>query len=209
MAWAFTRICGIGVWRYLDKRRRCLSPRFLFAVVNELSTTKHKFNYSQNLKNYEKIALLIISFFALSININAQETARNSNTGNSGEKFVPHWQFAMEGIGYGFLKDGCDWEILSIGANYYFNEKAFIGARIGYKIVTYQSSSIQPYNFVTSDYECDYISIPIELGYVIYNGSTIQLVPFAGAALNIGWDGESEFSYNGHKQKKTLIFAER
>lgn len=152
----------------------------------------------------KKIAVLIISFFALSININAQETARNSNTGNSGEKFVPHWQFAMEGVGYGFLKDGWDWEILSIGANYYFNEKAFIGARIGYKIVTYQSSSIQPYNSVTSDYECDYISIPIELGYVIYNGSTIQLAPFAGAALNIGWDGESEFSYNGYKQKEDL-----
>lgn len=152
----------------------------------------------------KKIALLIISFFALSINTNAQETATNSNAKDSTDEFTTHWTFAMEGIGYGFLEDGGDWEILSIGANYYFNEKAFIGARIGYKIVTYQSSSIQLYNSITSDYECDYISIPIELGYVIYNGNTIKLAPFVGAALNIGWDGESEFSSNGYKHKEDL-----
>lgn len=152
----------------------------------------------------KKIALLIISFFVLSINTNAQETATNSNAKDSTEEFTPYWKFAMEGIGFGFLEDGWDGEILSIGANYYFNEKAFIGARIGYKMINYQSSSIQPYNSITSDYECDYISIPIELGYVIYNGNTIKLAPFVGAALNIGWDGESEFSSNGYKHKEDL-----
>jgi len=34
MAWAFTRICGNGVWRYLDKRRRSYWSALFYCLLS-------------------------------------------------------------------------------------------------------------------------------------------------------------------------------
>lgn len=68
MTWAFTRICGYGVWRYLDKHKRSFSPRFLF--VYTLRTSDYsKFQTSINKEKnnyYEKdIIFIMLDYYPL------------------------------------------------------------------------------------------------------------------------------------------------
>ena len=38
MAWTLTRICGNGVWRYLDKRRRSFKSTLFYCLFSTLWT---------------------------------------------------------------------------------------------------------------------------------------------------------------------------
>lgn len=96
---------------------------------------------------------------------------------------------AME-IGYGFLDaDGSGASAFGFtftaGANYFFTEKAYAGARIGYNG-----------SFVTTDYgdsSVHLIAVPVEAGYVfkIGEGKT-AIVPYGGLGFNIGLSGKTK-----------------
>jgi len=44
MAWAFTRKCSQGVWRYLRDVDEVISPRFFFCLHLHLGLINNKYN---------------------------------------------------------------------------------------------------------------------------------------------------------------------
>lgn len=108
-------------------------------------------------------------------------------------------KFCFE-IGYGFLDDGgmggsaFAYEI-TMGANYYFLDKAYAGARIGY------NSSSSSNQIVDNSFH--FLEIPLEAGYEWFTSNgKFGLIPFGGFDFNIGLKGKTEIKRIGETDAK-------
>ncbi len=99
-----------------------------------------------------------------------------NNSATTASESFKHWDAAYQlGVGYLPKPKGIDYQ-LSIGANYYPIQQLYVGLRIGY------NGSSQ---FKSGNYDCHFITIPIEVGgkFKLNNGHAIM--PYMGLDLNI------------------------
>lgn len=102
-------------------------------------------------------------------------------------------------IGYGFLDSGGSGSAFAyeaaIGANYYFLDNVYAGARIGYN-----SSSVSSQIY---DASYHFLEIPLEVGYDWSTSSgKFGVIPFGGFGFNIGLKGTSEIKGLGKSKAK-------
>ena len=108
--------------------------------------------------------------------------------------------FPVFEIGFGFLDDqGTDGNAFAYnftaGVNYFFTDKAYAGARIGYNGASLSSQTV--------DISTHLISIPLEAGYTFdISEGKFAVIPCAGFGFNIGLKSKSDMKGYGEQDNE-------